>query len=505
MKKNIDNENIVLDEEMQNVKKQKSTAKRIVLAVILILLAVVFVVLGFCLTFGTFDNINKCNVAFAGSTESVDSLQSQASSDWSLSNINSYDKFYGVFFNRTWKPTYAECVANKSLFFYEGGENEFCVRINSSRTDIIDGYWTRFFTFYPFVLSVDYAQELGIVINSDVYAIQSEISLDMSEETIIGGILLIAENDDDMSAILNSDVASTVHFTDSFSYSMFDFTNVGTTQIGSTYGDWVLSDSTNINDSFVDFFGDFLYLSLSNMGGNGVSEDDYNAVVSENENLRFQNSNLQAMIDKYDDMFSYVPIEYKVVNGSLATHIGGRVRYDISKFSNIFITNDSVLYSSLIDVNTGAFIGDIEGLKDGFTANGIWGRLYTETDTYYNFAVYCQIAHLTPKTTSTPKGKLWSWDSANNTLTCLSDVIAFSNETIEEEFNGYYDKGFNDGKFTAENDVKTTTDGIISVLESPINFLKTVFNFEIFGINLSAVIFFVLSVVIVAYVIKKVV
>lgn len=28
MKKNIDNENIVLDEEMQNVKKQKSTAKR---------------------------------------------------------------------------------------------------------------------------------------------------------------------------------------------------------------------------------------------------------------------------------------------------------------------------------------------------------------------------------------------------------------------------------------------------------------------------------------------
>ena len=505
MKKNIENENIVLDEEKQNVEKQKPTAKRIVMAVILILLAVVFVVLGFCLTFGTFDNLNKCNVAFADSTESVDSLQSQASSDWSLSNINSYDKFYGVFFNRTWKPSYTECVANNSLFAIEDTENPFCLKINSTRTDIIDDYWTRVFTFFPFVFSVELAQEFGIVINSDVYAVQSEISLDMSEETIIGGLLLIAENDDDLSAMLNSDVASFLKFTDSFSYSMFDFANVGTTQIGSTYGDWVLSESTNINQSFVDFFGNFLYLSMSDMGGSGVSADDYNTVVSENENLRSQNSNLQALIDKYDDMFSYVPVEYSVVNGSLQTNVRQRVRYDTNKLDNIFITNESVLYSSLINVDTGAFIGDIEGLKKGYTSNGIWSKAYTDTDSFYNFAVYCQIAHLTPKTTSTPKGKLWSWDSADKTLICLSDVIAFPNETIEDEFNGYYNKGFVDGKYTAESDIKNTTDGVISVLESPVNFLKTIFDFEIFGINLSAVVFFIISVVIVAFVIKKVV
>lgn len=52
MKKDIQNkkesENIVLDEESQKDEKKKPTAKKILGAVFLILLAVVFAVLGFC-------------------------------------------------------------------------------------------------------------------------------------------------------------------------------------------------------------------------------------------------------------------------------------------------------------------------------------------------------------------------------------------------------------------------------------------------------------------------
>ena len=508
MKKDIQNkkesENIVLDEESQKDEKKKPTAN-ILGAVFFILLAVFFAVLGFCVFGGAFDGNTKCNVAYADSTESVDSLQSQASSDWSLSNINSYDKFYGVFFNRTWKPTYAECVANKSLFFYEGVENEFCVRINSLRTDIIDGYWTRFFTFYPFVLSVDYAQELGIVINSDVYAIQSDISLDMSEETIIGGTLLIAENDDDMSAILNSDLASTVHFTDSFSYSMFDFTNVGTTQIGSTYGDWVLSDSTNINDSFVDFFGDFLYLSFPSIGSSGISQADYDKVVSERDTAITERDNAISEYNDYksllESQFSYVPEVY--TNPTTST-MRDRVYINKDTVFGVFVVNANKAITDIIDVN-GNLILPVKGLNDSSATTGVWQQLFA-LQGYHDFVSICNIAHLTPKdSTITPKGMICSYDIKNKRLTVWRNVVTFADLDMQTTYEAFGESYEDYGTSVTQADRKATTDGIISVLESPVNFLKTVFNFEIFGINLSAVVFFVVSIVIVAFVIKKVV
>ena len=89
MKKDIKNknesENIVLDEESQKDEKKKPTVKKILGAVLLVLLAVVFAVLGFCVVGGAFDGNTKCNVAFAdSSTTTVTNLQSQASSNYTL-------------------------------------------------------------------------------------------------------------------------------------------------------------------------------------------------------------------------------------------------------------------------------------------------------------------------------------------------------------------------------------------------------------------------------------
>lgn len=69
-------------------------------------------------------------------------------------------------------------------------------------------------------------------------------------------------------------------------------------------------------------------------------------------------------------------------------------------------------------------------------------------------------------------------------------------------YNTGYNVGYNDGTNTdiTTNGFKTMLNTIVSY---PVNFLKTAFNFELFGINISALIMFILSCGIVIWVINK--
>ena len=102
------------------------------------------------------------------------------------------------------------------------------------------------------------------------------------------------------------------------------------------------------------------------------------------------------------------------------------------------------------------------------------------------------------------RGKFYSYDTNSKSLYEITPYT-FPDKSSEGRYLDIV-KFYEDfGRNSAQSDFNSSTNGIISVIESPVNFLKDIFNFEIFGINVSAVVFFVLSITIVVFVIKKVV
>ena len=77
---------------------------------------------------------------------------------------------------------------------------------------------------------------------------------------------------------------------------------------------------------------------------------------------------------------------------------------------------------------------------------------------------------------------------------------------MDEGKNEYYPMGYNDG-YRDGSEEDFTTNGfktlIGSIFNYPIDFIRGVFNFEFFGINISSLIMFVLSIGIVIFVIKR--
>lgn len=66
-----------------------------------------------------------------------------------------------------------------------------------------------------------------------------------------------------------------------------------------------------------------------------------------------------------------------------------------------------------------------------------------------------------------------------------------------------YNDGLRDGRTQAMNDIDTGKNLFFGILDAPFQLIKNIFNFEILGINISAVIFFILSVLLIAFVIRK--
>lgn len=67
-----------------------------------------------------------------------------------------------------------------------------------------------------------------------------------------------------------------------------------------------------------------------------------------------------------------------------------------------------------------------------------------------------------------------------------------------------YNDGLRDGRTQAMNDIDTGKNLFFGILDAPFQLIKNIFNFEILGINISAVIFFILSVLLIAFVIRKI-
>lgn len=67
--------------------------------------------------------------------------------------------------------------------------------------------------------------------------------------------------------------------------------------------------------------------------------------------------------------------------------------------------------------------------------------------------------------------------------------------------NDSYEQGYRDG--IAKSEDYSLKNLIFNILDAPFNIIRTALNFEIFGVNVSALVFFMLSIVLVGFVIKR--
>ena len=505
MKKDIqnikDSENIVLDEESKKTVKKKPTAKKIIGAVFLILLAVVFAVLGFCVVGGAFDGNTKCNVAFADSSVAdVTDLQSQASSNFTLENIAQYTSLYGVFFNKKFALTYQDCVEN--AMYFSSMEDERLIQITITSTSSPAGNDITF-KFFPMIMTQAYFQELGGqgTLSAPVYYVECSLSDSKGDNSYYIFNYTIANNDDDFNKV--SSIPLIPIYTKEIKYSLFDFVSFsrGTSYTYSAFVPTV----TGMTAEILDFWSKFIYLSLPSIGVSGVSQSEYDKVVSERDTAITERDNAISEYNDYksllESQFSYVP---EVYTNPTTSSMRDRIYINKDTEFGVFVVNANKSITDIIDVN-GNLILPVKGLNDSSGSTGVWQQLFA-LQGYHDFVSICNIAHLTPKDSAiTPKGMICSYDIKNKRLIVWRNVVSFADLDLQTTYEALGESYEDYGTSVTQADRKATTEGIISVLESPVNFLKTVFNFEIFGINLSAVVFFVVSIVIVAFVIKKVV
>lgn len=480
MKKDIKNknqiDNIVLDEEAKNEEKKKPTAKRIFIAVVLILLAVVFAVLGFCVVCGAFDVRTDCvalaDVANSGGQYSniVSPMLAQKELGISFADETiDMSGVYGLFINPYFDVNsfaFPDMPIDDDLGIHALSILGITTdsSINPSRGITIS------------TINVGELINL-IVVNTGLPAI--------AFDSDVLGIMLSNCPDWDIYAQDNNRCAYIViKCSEADKQKLLDF----------TYEDFdFVSIMQSIGYTPVFGFCPLTYLASSNFAHTGTFVlNSYNKdVVLSLSNFvsltgnEFENigSISQSDYDKYANAFTYVPVAYNSPTNSI---VGDRILFDTTTSHRLFASDLPI--TSLISTSGQLLITPAE--------SGLYQR-YFDFDNYYEFNNFAKMAYKS-------KWQVYSYDDTRNILTHYSDIYV-APDNIDDILSNVHDWSYDDGKNDVINETNTVTDGIISVLQSPVNFIKTILNFEIFGINISSVVFFIISIVIVAFVLKKVV
>lgn len=460
MKKNKINqeENIILDEETKIEDKKKPTAKKIVFAILLILLAVVFVVLGFCVAGGVFDVQTQCNVAYAYDATLPDDCKVGANLlkhsdlslwDFDLSGSNRVDLFN-----------------DSSVYVGVGGSNSYSLVSNSLSSTIkstAGSYANLRFKLYS---------------DSNV----GSFTFSSFASSVKGNFVMQCWGYD--SSGIPHDVGS-AHRNLSLGLNSFTYDLAGDYAfylfLIQTYDevtiDWV---KVEVGDAFTGYIR---------------SEDDFRSEYDALSNWRFYYTR-----DKVVGIVSPMGTGMYDVDG---------IKHYISKDTNfkVFLVPRTTKISDILNDDFTLKL-KVKGLNtNDDVVRGVCYNLFDLTG-YREYYYICAMASQTPKTRpsegSTNGCLMYSYDTKTKTLYEIKPET-FPDVSTEERYldivNFYEDFGRN----SEQSDFNLSTNGIISVIQSPVNFLKDIFNFEIFGINVSAVVFFVLSITIVAFVIKKVV
>jgi len=183
---------------------------------------------------------------------------------------------------------------------------------------------------------------------------------------------------------------------------------------------------------------------------------------------------------------------------------------------------DSVYFSPVRTLN-----GVMESLWDNLNS-----MLYLFGQSLYETGVHnCRETHETIYNEGYEAGKFYSYDEAYKeayghlleTWSCPDCPSKYQNGYdyglevgyenghevgYEKGFTDSYGKAYDDLRAEVENEVlndkETFLEGLFSIMDAPMRIIRDCFDFVIFGVNISELVFFILTAVIVVFVVKKV-
>ena len=517
---------------------------------LLCLLVVAFVGSIFCAMILPFANLSS-KVANAADSLVVDSFQSQANSDYSLQNIAQYTSLYGVFFNKAFNLTYEDCVANSS--FFSSMEDERLIQLTVSSTSSPAGNDATF-KFFPMIMTQAYFQEMGGqgTLSAPVYYVECSFSDLRGDLSPLIFSYTVASNDDDFNKV--SAIPLIPIYTKTVKYASYDFVS-SSSNSSVTYGPFVPS-VTGMSPDVLDFWSDFLYLSLPSIGvvtTEEVLSPEYFATrfvtpTGSPSNTVFFNLDIMPKSPKLEEFKTYSSgstswyyydyfQEYGTEDSLIMANDVSTVGWHVDVHKQVLPPNTTILgYNVSLRIGmTDIYSYYVSG--SNFDSGAISEQKWLVSSNYtfgdmklykYDFSGATSYYSLLPH----EEGKVLPVDSQFgesgwNTWLALFDLSNFVSLSADSYINiGYqnaklyydelirtktqesflqgknqgYELGFQEGKAQGGN--YTFTSLIGAVFDAPIEAFRGLFNFEILGTNMQGFVLALLTLSVIIVVIK---
>lgn len=516
------------------------------------LLVVAFVGSIFCAMILPFANLSS---KVANAVDSVvDSLESQASSNYTLQNIASYTSLYGVFVNKSFSLTYEQCVAKDSYFSVFGGDS---IEISITST-ASDQFYNRYFSFSPTKITNDFLSQFSptFTLSAPVYSLRCIVAKN-GDDFGSGFMSLISNNVDDYNNLVNwTEVANVFSF--GFPVvTVFDLESIPKADNSSvTYSPFVPT-VTGMSADMLDFWSDFLYLSLPSIGGGGTTEvvlsPEYFATrfvtpTGSPSNTVFFNLDIMPKSPKLEEFKTYSSgstswyyydyfQEYGTEDSLIMANDVSTVGWHVDVHKQVLPPNTTILgynvslrigmtdiysyYVSGSNFDTGAISEQKWLVSSNYTFGDM--KLYkydfSGATSYYSLLPH-EEGKVLPVDSQFGEGGWNSWLALfdlSNYVSLSSDSyinIGYQNAKLyydelirtktQESFlqgkNQGYELGFTEGKAQGGN--YTFTSLIGAVFDAPIEAFRGLFNFEILGTNMQGFVLALLTLSVIIVVIK---
>lgn len=495
-------------------------------------------------------------VAFADSeTVDVTDLQSQASSDYTLQNIQSYTKLYGAFFNKSFTMSYEQCVEKDTYFNIPNLQNPAINVVSSA----VPSYNNRSFSFNPIKFTNDFLalSQANFTLSSPVYGLYV-VTRKNSDDVGTGFCILIYNYVSDYNKLLSWEYAESFLFSHSF-LSLFDFESIPKSNDSSvTYSDFVPS-VVGMTSDMLDFWSDFLYLSLPSIGGSfGVPQEEYDKLKSQYDDLL---NSMDFSTFNSVDLNSTKPLVQSSTMGNAIGSSAITANYNAVDYGGYWYFRNSVeknpysLALSEFDIGSTLLAGsDIKISYDAlFPYNGTFADNVGVVLSFSNYGVYSTASNLKGQYVFIPAsdfiGKefiynfdfdvnyiafgVGTFDSSSNTygdITLGYDInssvkqgVFISNFVVKGRGSNFsvaidnankqgYNKGYQEGKVAGETigyqqGVKDQGDytfmGLLgAVFDAPVQAFKGLLSFEVLGVDMTAFVSSLFALAVIVVIIK---
>lgn len=500
------------------------------------------------------------HVAFADSDiVEVTDLQSQASSNYILQNIQSYTKLYGVFINKAFSMTYAQCV-EKDTYFMEFGGDSVDISITSTASNM---FYNRYFSFSPFKLTNDFLVQFdpSFTLTAPAYVLRCVVSKN-ADDFGIGFAILICNEDADFNNLMNLTDLVTLLSLNSPVLTLFDLNSIPKSDNTTiTYSDFVPVVNGMTSD-MLDFWSDFLYLSLPQIGGTstviGVPQEEYDALKSQYDDLL---NSMDYSTFNSVDLNSTKPLIQSTTMGNAIGSSAATATYNGVNYGGYWYYRNSVEKSpnslglSEFDIGSTLLAGsDIKISYDAlFPYNGTFADNVGVVLSFSNYGLYSSASNLKGQyvfiSASDFIGKefifnfdfdvnyiafgVGTFDSSSNTFgditlgydinSSIKQGVFISNFVVKGRGSNFsvaidnankqgYNKGYQEGKVAGETigyqqGVKDQGDysfmGLLgAVFDAPVQAFKGLLSFEVLGVDMTAFVSSLFALAVIVVIIK---